>query len=296
MPASVINATINGANATGGNVAELELQVGGTTAITVNSAGYSILANPLPVASGGTGSNTGAFSGANLTSLNASSITSGTLAVARGGTGAATLDANNVILGNGTSAVQFVAPGTTGNLLTSNGSTWTSTAPAGGGGSFVYLASATPANAVVDFTGLDTTTYSSFFIQFWDVRAAGLGVRLYPGGTLATASVYNYSYLPLDSGGTAPTSAGAGTAMVLHATSAITANLGSTGYVQFFPAAGYSCIISQVAILTGTSSVALSSSSGSINNATAANGIRFGNNIMGNLTAGNFRLYGVKNS
>jgi hypothetical protein len=52
------------------------------------------------------------------------------LKVAKGGTGAATLAANNVILGNGTSAVQLVAPSTTGNLLTSNGTTWQSTAPA----------------------------------------------------------------------------------------------------------------------------------------------------------------------
>lgn len=52
----------------------------------------------------------------------------GTLNVANGGTGAATLTANNVILGNGTSAVQFVAPGTNGNVLTSNGTTWTSAA------------------------------------------------------------------------------------------------------------------------------------------------------------------------
>jgi hypothetical protein len=59
----------------------------------------------------------------------ASSIT-GQVSVANGGTGASTLTANNVILGNGTSAVQFVAPGTTGNILTSNGTTWTSTAPA----------------------------------------------------------------------------------------------------------------------------------------------------------------------
>jgi microcystin-dependent protein len=48
--------------------------------------------------------------------------------VSSGGTGASTLTANNVILGNGTSAVQFVAPGTSGNLLTSNGTTWTSAA------------------------------------------------------------------------------------------------------------------------------------------------------------------------
>lgn len=54
---------------------------------------------------------------------------SGTLAVGNGGTGTTTLTANNVILGNGASAVQFVAPGASGNLLTSNGTTWTSTAP-----------------------------------------------------------------------------------------------------------------------------------------------------------------------
>jgi hypothetical protein len=57
----------------------------------------------------------------------------GVTAVTSGGTGAATLTANNVILGNGTSAVAFVAPGSNGNLLTSNGTTWTSAAaPAGG--------------------------------------------------------------------------------------------------------------------------------------------------------------------
>ena len=40
----------------------------------------------LPVSSGGTGSNTATFSGANITSLNASNISSGLLAVANGGT------------------------------------------------------------------------------------------------------------------------------------------------------------------------------------------------------------------
>jgi hypothetical protein len=62
---------------------------------------------------------------------NAANVT-GTVAVANGGTGATTLTANNVLLGNGTSAVQAVAPGTTGNVLTSDGTTWTSAAPSGG--------------------------------------------------------------------------------------------------------------------------------------------------------------------
>jgi hypothetical protein len=52
------------------------------------------------------------------------------LAVADGGTGASTLSANAVLLGNGTSALQTVAPSTSGNVLTSNGTTWTSSAPA----------------------------------------------------------------------------------------------------------------------------------------------------------------------
>ena len=51
---------------------------------------------------------------------------SGTLPVANGGTGTTSLTANNVILGNGTSAVQAVAPSTSGNVLTSNGTTWVS--------------------------------------------------------------------------------------------------------------------------------------------------------------------------
>ena len=48
------------------------------------------------------------------------------LGVTSGGTGLATLPANNVLIGNGASAVASVAPGTSGNLLTSNGTSWVS--------------------------------------------------------------------------------------------------------------------------------------------------------------------------
>lgn len=65
--------------------------------------------------------------------LNVGTNATGTLPVANGGTGQSTLTANNVVLGNGTSGVQFVAPSTNGNVLTSNGTTWVSQAPAGGG-------------------------------------------------------------------------------------------------------------------------------------------------------------------
>lgn len=68
---------------------------------------------------------------------NAVDITGGTvvgitdLTVADGGTGVSTIPANAVVVGNGTSAIQTIAPGTSGNVLTSNGTAWTSTAPAG---------------------------------------------------------------------------------------------------------------------------------------------------------------------
>lgn len=57
------------------------------------------------------------------------------LTVADGGTGASSITANSVILGNGSSALSgnLVAPGTLGNLLTSDGTTWTSAAPAASG-------------------------------------------------------------------------------------------------------------------------------------------------------------------
>jgi hypothetical protein len=65
---------------------------------------------------------------AKIVGVSGSKVT-GTVAVANGGTGASTLTANNVLLGNGTSALQVVAPGASGNVLTSNGTTWSSSAP-----------------------------------------------------------------------------------------------------------------------------------------------------------------------
>ena len=73
--------------------------------------------------------------GGTLSGVSLTTQVTGTLPVGNGGTGATTLTANNVILGNGTSAPLFVAPGTSGNVLTSNGTTWTSATPAASGAS-----------------------------------------------------------------------------------------------------------------------------------------------------------------
>jgi trimeric autotransporter adhesin len=71
--------------------------------------------------------------GGTLSGVDLTSQVTGTLPVANGGTGATTLTSNNVLLGNGTGALQVVAPSTAGNVLVSNGTTWVSQAPAASG-------------------------------------------------------------------------------------------------------------------------------------------------------------------
>ncbi len=112
--------------------------VGGS--LTVN--GSTTLANPLPVASGGTGASTAAGSRTalglgSIATQDAGSvaITGGTisgitdLAVADGGLGRSSLAAKNILVGNGTDPVNFIAPSTAGNVLTSNGTDWISSTP-----------------------------------------------------------------------------------------------------------------------------------------------------------------------
>jgi hypothetical protein len=92
------------------------------------------------------------------------SATTNALAAFDGTTGKliknASLTANNVLLGNGTGAPQVVAPGTNGNVLTSNGTTWTSAIlPAGG---LTYIFTTTPVTAT-DKQGVLTSTAGGAF-------------------------------------------------------------------------------------------------------------------------------------
>ena len=105
----------------------------------------------------------------------------GTLSVVNGGTGATTLTANNVILGNGTSAPTFVAPSTSGNLLTSNGTTWQSSTPAvaatvATGIVEMYAGATAPTGYLLcDGAAVSRSTYSALFAITSTTYGAGDG-------------------------------------------------------------------------------------------------------------------------
>jgi hypothetical protein len=121
---------------TGGGSVTLTAPVTGSdltlTMPSISGTIYATTGGVIPVSEGGTGLSTMTAANNALYSTSSSAVTAGTLPVAAGGTGSSTLTANNVLLGNGTSALQSVAPGSNGNVLTSNGTTWTSSAPSGG--------------------------------------------------------------------------------------------------------------------------------------------------------------------
>ena len=123
---------------------------GPTTGVTIATSDKALVAwngsDFVRVGASAGGSNTqvqfnssGNLAGSSNLTFNGTTLTANTftatnaIGVASGGTGAATFTANNVLLGNGTSAFQVVAPGTAGNVLTSDGTTWSSTAPAASG-------------------------------------------------------------------------------------------------------------------------------------------------------------------
>ena len=146
----------------------------------------NVAGNALSVAGGGTGAETAADartslsaakSGANSDITSLSGLTTA-LSVAQGGTGATSITANSVILGNGTSAVQEVAPGSSGNVLVSNGTTWTSalieTIPSG---AVQYFAMNTAPSGWLKANGqaVSRTTYASLFSAIGTTFGSGDG-------------------------------------------------------------------------------------------------------------------------
>jgi hypothetical protein len=136
----------------------------------------------------------GAAPSAGATSITTlGTITSGTwngttIAVANGGTGATSLTANGVLIGNATSAVTTVAPSTNGNVLTSNGTSWISSTPS------VSLIR----EVANEFTA--TTAQTSFTLT--QTPSVNSKVKMYINGVRISNTAYSVSGVTLTYNGT----------------------------------------------------------------------------------------------
>ena len=136
--------------------------------------------------------------GGTLANVSLTTQVTGTLPVANGGTGATSLTANNVLLGNGTSAVQVVAPGTSGNVLTSNGSTWVSSAPAG----WTQIATVSTTSGYFATFGSIPATYNDLLVVYTTVGHDGSGadpdllvLSFSSNGSTYTNTIYSNSVI-----------------------------------------------------------------------------------------------------
>lgn len=118
------------------------------------------------------------------------------LVVQYGGTGLSTITSGSLMTGNGTGAVNLIAPGASGNVLTSNGSAWVSTLPTW---NRIYKNTSQSITSSTSFTDITSLTFSVtagvtyYFRSFVIVDTGAGGIRLSVNGPAATTIYYGQS-------------------------------------------------------------------------------------------------------
>jgi len=222
-------------------------------------------------------------SGQALVSNGASAPSFGTLGVAGGGTG-------------------VTSPGTVGNVLTSTGSAWASSAPAAAG-SMIWLSRTTASNsATVDIETTFSSTYDQYVILITALIATGssLQCRLKIGGVYnSVASSYGWKVVASLTSTTTETITSSNAATLIQITdtgsgigtaanfNVTLANVASTTDYKFIQWDGGSNLTNQVKTWRGQG--------GYFNSTAALTGVRFFGDA-GNIASGYFDLYGIKKS
>lgn len=221
---------------------------------------------------------------ATLSTITLTTNVTGTLPVANGGTGAATLTANNVLLGNGTSAVQVVAPSTSGNVLTSNGTTWVSSP---GASAMVLLSTLTASSsASLSNTTSFTSAYDAYQIVFDSILPANSG-----GSTFRVDLTHN-------GGGAWATFAEVtpvGTATAVTISDTQVGLTGSTILSNPNGTANGRVLIGAMNASNGTTNGILAMNGKYTASTSAVNGLRF-QFATGNIASGKIYIYGMKTS
>jgi hypothetical protein len=151
---------------------------------------------------------TGSLGTMSTQNANNVSITGGTivgitdLTVADGGTGSSSLTANSVILGNGTSALSgnLVAPGTSGNVLTSNGTTWTSAAGPAPTSGAAGLGNGTTFTITTGSSGVALITVEFLTLATFGNFGGATGYLAINGSTVASKYTQTIEYSSRNSG------------------------------------------------------------------------------------------------
>ena len=181
LSAGVITPPLTAGGIAYGNGAQALMNPAGTTGQVLTSAGAGIP----------TWSNVPA----NVSSFSAGSTG---LTPASATTGAVTL-AGTLAAGNG--GTGLTSPGTTGNILTSDGTGWTSAPPASAGGITLGTPTVLSSQSAVNYTGLPSSI-KTIEINFYRVgfsAADSIGVRIGTAGGLATTG-YNGTTMTIISG------------------------------------------------------------------------------------------------
>lgn len=210
-----------------------------------------------------------------------------TVGVAKGGTG-------------------LTAVGASGNVLTSNGSAWASTAPAGGG-AWNFISSGTASNSSsIDFTNNINSTYDQYVVMGTSIVQQNDGQRLYlrfstdSGSSWESSSYRHHSNRSSDSSSSyefeVSTSDGEIHILIFGGN-----DTGESGNFRCYISNPASASLYTIANHSG----GLIDSSGSARvmggtgywggSQSAVNGFRFVPS-GGNITSGTFRLYGISNS